>query len=180
MVNNKRSTKGRIYILNDIVNNVQKKDQLDYIEFQFNPTEIEETRKVDYNFSKAQGQVLPLPQYSMIGNTEFSFTLLFHESAIGIGDTRTPDENIRDLRKLLSPKQFNKRSYYDQVNPPTCLLDLGRIGEYHGVITEANFNYKQYGKEDLRPIHVEVSIRFVCVSSGLSYDISTYHNSVYK
>ena len=57
------------------------------LDFQFNPTTITESRSVKYNFSEAQGQVLPLAQFGMIEPTTLSFELFFHaDRQTSIGD----------------------------------------------------------------------------------------------
>ena len=137
------------------------------IQFQFNPTTIKERRSVEYNFSKAQGQLFPQSQFGMIGNTELTFKLFFHHAKTSIGVL----QNVKLLRQLVLPLTVRSRlTHYSQIQPPLLDLKLGRIGVFNGVIKDLEFNYLQYDKKTLQPLHVEVDVTFVCTSKGIDQD----------
>ena len=137
------------------------------IEFQFNPTTIKERRSVEYNFSKAQGQLFPQSQFGMIGNTELTFKLFFHHAKV---KSITVLESVKLLRQMVSPKGLTRLTHYSDIQPPTLTLDLTNIGIFNGVVKDLEFNYLQYSKNSLDPLHVEVDVTFVCTSKGFKED----------
>ena len=160
MYSSQESTKGQISWVN-VFNNTL------YLQFQFNPTTIKERRSAEYNFSKAQGQLFPQSQFGMIGNTELTFKLFFHHAKFYSMDVK---ENVKLLRQLILPLGVNRLTHYSQIQPPVIELDLGGIGVFNGVIKDLEFNYIQYDKKTLQPLHVEVDVTFVCTSKGFKED----------
>ena len=133
------------------------------LDFQFNPTSIRERRGVVYNFSEAQGQLLPQAQYGRIGNTEISFELfMFHHEGV----------DLNSLRALTLPKQLSNLTYYTQAQPNLYVLNLQDYGVFVGVVTSVDIKTEQYHKRTLKPIHVKSDIKFVQVSLGATYDPS--------
>lgn len=133
------------------------------LEFQFNPTSIRERRGAVYNFSEAQGQVLPQAQYGRVDNTEISFELfMFHHNGV----------DISKLRALTLPKQLSNLTYYTQSQPDLYLLDLDQYGAFVGAITSVEMTTDQYHKITLKPIRVRAQIKFVQVSVGANVDLN--------
>ena len=93
------------------------------LKFMFNPTTINESRSVNYNFSEGQGQSLPLAQFGMIGTTNISFELFMFKHVT----KRTPlglKAELASLRRLTLPRTMTRRTAYDQVQPPKYILSL--------------------------------------------------------
>ena len=128
------------------------------LEFQFNPTEITESRSVEYNFSEAQGQVLPHAQFGRVGNTEISFTLKFFKHT---GVT----EELKKVRLLTLPKKLTRLSYYDQVSPHIYWLSLDQYFSGYIVVTSLNIVVKQYARFSFDPIHFDVDMTFTEVQT---------------
>lgn len=144
---------------------IQSIDGKHTLNFQFNPTTITEKRSVQYHFSQAQGQVLPLAQFGMVEPTEISFEL-FMFSHKGLKN------ELHTLRKLSLPKQINRPSYYEQVSPHKYVLNLLEYGNFVGVVNSVDINVEQYGKESFIPINLRASIIFTVVSESLVDDVS--------
>jgi len=160
MYSSQESTKGLFSWFNS-------RDDLESLYFQFNPTTIKERRSVEYNFSKAQGQLFSQSQFGMIGNTELTFKLFFHHAKkVSI----TVLDSVKLLRQLTLPLGVNRLTHYSQIQPPVLELDLGGIGVFNGVIKDLEFNYIQYDKKTLQPLHVEVDVTFICTSKGFKED----------
>lgn len=132
------------------------------IDFQFNPTSIRERREAVYNFSEAQGQLLPQAQFGRVGNTEISFELfMFNHEGI----------DLKPLRGLTLPKQLTNLTYYTQAQPDVYHLILDDYGDFIGVVTGVDLVTEQYHKKTLKPIHVKAQIKFVQVSLGATQDL---------
>jgi len=160
MAQNTANTKGFINYYNS--NNILKT-----LRFLYNPTTIQERRVVEYNFSKAQGQVLPQAQFSMIGETEIKFKLLLHHANVGVDEV---SKHVNSLRALVLPRGRSRLPHYNSIQPSTILLALLDV-VHHGVIKELNFNHIQFSKDGIKPMHVEVDVVFIATSNGLSHDL---------
>jgi hypothetical protein len=153
ILNSVKNTKGEIKIAD-----LQNSTFIDFLSFDFNPTEIAENRAVKYNFSESQGQVLPHAQFGMVENTELSFTLkFFHHGGL--------KEQLSKVRQLTLPRELNRLSYYDQTAPQTYYLNLHDYGSFFGVFTSVNIRTVQYHKLNMLPINMDVDVTFIEVSS---------------
>jgi hypothetical protein len=142
------------------------------IDFQFNPTSIQESRGSEYNFSEGQGQVLPLAQYGRIRSTDIRFTLfMFNHNGVR--------HELTKLRKLTLPRTLSNLAYYSQAQPYTYELYLHDYGAFYGVFSEVNLKTRQYDRDLLSPIHLEADVRFVPITLGFSTDVSVLHNLTY-
>lgn len=142
------------------------------LQFQFNPTTIKESRSVKYNFSEAQGQVLPLAQFGMIEPTTLSFELFFHaDRQSNVGDIGLYDEQ-RILRSMMLPRKVSRLTYYEQAQPHKYTLHLGGYGIFVGVITSLELSTVEYHKTTLVPINMTAGIEFTVISQGFSEDTS--------
>ncbi len=140
------------------------------LNFQFNPTKIQETRAVKYNFSEAQGQVLPLAQFGMIEPTTLSFNLFFH------ADRRINDiglsEELTKLRSIMLPRKLSRLTYYEQAQPHKYKLYLGGYGVFTGVVNSLDISTVEYHKTTLVPINMTAAMEFTIVSSSFAEDTS--------
>ena len=144
---------------------IQSIDGKHTLNFQFNPTTIAENRSVQYHFSQAQGQVLPLAQFGMVEPTEISFELfMFKHNGL--------ENELHSLRKLTLPKKISRPEYYDQVSPHKYVLNLLEYGNFVGVINSVDITIDQYGKESFIPIQLRASMVFTVVSESLVDDVS--------
>lgn len=142
------------------------------LSFQFNPTTIKESRSVKYNFSEAQGQVLPLAQFGMIEPTTLSFELFFHaDRQSRNGDIGLFEEQSL-LRSLMLPRKVSRLTYYEQAQPHKYTLSLGGYGVFVGVVSSLDLSTVEYHKTTLVPINMTASMEFTVVSQGLSKDVS--------
>ena len=135
-------------------------------EFQFNPTEISEERSVKYNFSEAQGQILPLAQYGRIEPTKITFTLF------GFSRDRKALEYLKNIRRLTLPKSMTLNAAYEQVAPHVYLLNLKEYGIWTGVFDSVSIRVLEYDKFDLRPKRFTSDISFVGVSVDDAIDMT--------
>jgi len=132
--------------------------------FQFNPASISEDRKVDYNFSSAQGQSMPLAQFGAIGNTKISFDLFMY-------DPKGLDSSLKSLRRLTLPRQVSRLTYYEQFQPHKYFLCLGSYGTFVGVVTDVNISTRRFGKKNFGAVNLSAGIEFVVVSQGHDKDV---------
>ena len=146
------------------------------LEFQFNPTTITESRSVKYNFSEAQGQVLPLAQFGMIEPTTLSFELFFHaDRQTSIGDNGLFEEQAI-LRSIMLPRKISRLTYYEQAQPHKYTLHLGGYGVFVGVVTSLELSTVEYHKTTLVPINMTAGMEFTVVSQGLNEDVTLLRN----
>jgi len=160
-----RNTKGRI----ESIRTIGVSDPIT-LEFQFNPTKIQETRAVKYNFSEAQGQVLPLAQFGMIEPTTLSFDLFFHADR-RVDDIGLFEEQVK-LRSIMLPRKVSRLTYYEQAQPHKYKLYLGGYGVFIGVVNSLDFSTVEYHKTSLVPISMTATIEFTVVSSSYAEDTS--------
>jgi len=153
--NSKPNSKGSI---------LKYEDLSTVLEFQYNPTTIKERRGAIYNFSEAQGQILPQAQYGRVDNTQISFELLLHEYK---------GFDLVTLRSLTLPKQLTNLTYYSQAQPNIYVLNLGEYGALIGVVSSVDITTEQYHKATLAPVLVRAQIKFTQVSAGAVADLST-------
>lgn len=158
----KKSTKG--YLRSYTSGGVDNEGH--FLHFDFNPTTIQESRSVQYDFSEGQGQLKPLAQFGRMGNTEISFELFFF-------DHKGVTEQLHSLRKFTLPRNLTRLDYYNQVQPHRYILHLGDYGIFEGVITKVDIKTLQYNRVRLFPIHVTAKIDFVVSSSGTDRDLIT-------
>lgn len=143
---------------------IQSIDGKHTLNFQFNPTTITEKRSVQYHFSQAQGQVLPLAQFGMVEPTEISFELfMFNHDGL--------ENELHSLRKLTLPKKISRPEYYDQVSPHKYVLNLKDYGVFTGVVNSVDLTIEQYAKESFIPIQLRASMVFTVVSESLVDDV---------
>lgn len=143
---------------------IQSIDGKHTLNFQFNPTTITEKRSVQYHFSQAQGQVLPLAQFGMVEPTEISFELfMFNHNGL--------ENELHSLRKLTLPKKISRPEYYDQVSPHKYVLNLVDYGVFTGVVNSVDLTIEQYAKESFIPIQLRASMVFTVVSESLVDDV---------
>lgn len=141
--------------------------------FMFNPTEITESRSVEYNMSESQGQLLPYAQFGRVGKTEISFTLKFFNHN-GL------EKQLKQVRQLTLPKQVSRLSYYDQVSPRLYFLYLSDYGSFTGVITSLNIVTKQYHRQTLVPINMDVDVTFVETLHTLENGLNSISSNAFK
>ena len=137
------------------------------LNFQFNPTTISERHGVRYHFSDAQGQYMPLAQFGQKEPIEISFELFFYNNA-GVG------EDLKSLRRLVSPPTLNDITFYDQAAPNRYTLSLDGIGVFDGVIEDLSIRIDKYKKLDMEPQSITAQIRFKVTSSGVASDVDFY------
>ncbi len=131
------------------------------LEFQFNPTAIEEKRGVQYNFSEGQGQIFPLAQYGRLEPIELDFELFFFKHT-GL------ETELKSLRTLTLPRSVSRFEYYNQVQPNTYMLDLGNYGTFFGVVRSVQLKTDLYDKESFVPKKLTAKLNFVCIDVGIS------------
>ena len=135
------------------------------LEFQYNPTSINESRLVRYNFSEGQGQILPFVQYGMVEPTEINFELFMLKNS-GLS------KEIQQLRGLTLPKQISRLTHYQQVSPHKYFLELSGYGTFIGVVNSVDISVDQMKKTDMTPVRLTANITFTVVSGNLNNDIS--------
>lgn len=155
-----RPTKGTIMAYKAIGGNMPTE-----LPFMLNPTTIKERREAVYNFSEAQGQILPMAQYGRVGNTEISFELFMFNHG-GLKD------QMKQLRALTLPKAITNLQYYSQAQPNLYTLDLVGYGIFVGVVNSVNITTEQYHKRTLEPTRLRADIVFTQVSVGTLDDVS--------
>ena len=158
----KKSTKG--YLRSYTSGGVDNEGH--FLHFDFNPTTIQESRSVQYDFSEGQGQLKPLAQFGRMGNTEIGFELFFF-------DHKGVTEQLHSLRKFTLPRNLTRLDYDNQGQPHRYILHLGDYGIFEGVITKVDIKTLQYNRVRLLPIHVTAKIDFVVSSSGTDRDLIT-------
>ena len=129
------------------------------LEFQFNPTAIEEKRGVQYNFSEGQGQIFPLAQYGRLEPIELDFELFFFNH----GGLAT---ELKSLRTLTLPRSVSRFEYYNQVQPNTYMLDLCGYGLFFGVVRSVQLKTDLYDKDNFVPKKLTAKLNFVCIDVG--------------
>lgn len=135
------------------------------LRFDFNPTTIQESRSVQYDFSEGQGQLKPLAQFGRMGNTEIGFELFFF-------DHKGVTEQLHSLRRFTLPRSLTRLAHYNQVQPHRYTLWLDEYGIFQGVITKMDIKTLQYHRKSLYPIHVTAKIDFTVISNGTEQDLS--------
>jgi hypothetical protein len=163
-MNQKPSAKGLIYLR---MPNSQAEEEFS---FQFNPTTISERHGVRYHFPDAQGQYMPLTQFGMKEPIELGFELFFY-------DNRGVNNQLKFLRRLVSPMFPKAIVDYEQAAPPVCRLSLDQIGIYTGVFEDISINIDKYKKSNLEAQSVRAQVRFKVVSDGPRQDQSFYLRS---
>ena len=128
-------------------------------DFQFNPTTVSEDRGVKYNFSEAQGQILPLAQYGRVEPTSLSFSLFGYSNE---GD----QSYLHNIRKLTLPRSLSLTAPYEQVAPHVYILDLGEYGVWTGVFQTVSIQLQRYSKKTLKAQQFTADLVFVGVSVG--------------
>ena len=133
-------------------------------DFQFNPTTVSEDRGVKYNFSEAQGQILPLAQYGRVEPTSLSFSLFGYSNE---GD----QSYLHNIRKLTLPRSLSLTAPYEQVAPHVYILDLGEYGVWTGVFQTVSIQLQRYSKKTLKAQQFTADIVFVGVSVDDAIDM---------
>ena len=137
----------------------RSEDKAHTLNFQFNPTAIEEKRGVQYNFSEGQGQIFPLAQYGRLEPIELDFELFFFNH----GGLAT---ELKSLRTLTLPRSVSRFQYYNQVQPHTYMLGLGNYGIFFGVVRSVQLKTDLYDKENFVPKKLTAKMNFVCIEVG--------------
>ena len=143
------------------VSTVVPRENAHSLEFQFNPTAIEEKRGVQYNFSEGQGQIFPLAQYGRLEPIELDFELFFFNHG-GLA------KELKSLRTLTLPRSVSRFEYYNQVQPNTYQLFLLNYGNFYGVVRSVQLKTDLYDKETFVPKKLTAKLNFVCIDVGIS------------
>jgi hypothetical protein len=163
MIQNTPVSKGK---LTSYTFDTQSGSNLDQINFQFNPTSIEEKRGVAYNFSEGQGQVLPLAQYGRVEPTELTFDLFLF-------DHKGVKDRMNALRYTTQPRQITRKfEYYSQSQPHRYTLNLSGYGIFNGVVRSVSFRTDMYHRNTMEPIRVTARMNFVVVHRNHSADLT--------
>ena len=156
------------------------------VNFQFNPQQLSDQRKVTYGALGAPGILLPVRQYSQGGDRRLSFTVridgLFedptdHTGTGGHGEGIARDENggitpeLNKYRAFLYPQNEDwdiatesfipvYDSSRDFTSPPQALFGFGEGRVIDCIVTEMNITELLFN-EKLAPLRADVAITLV-------------------
>ncbi len=156
------------------------------VEFQFNPTQLTDSRKINYASLGAPGRLMPIRQYTQGGDRTLSFKIRIdamfqnpadhtglgtHGIGIAVDEVGGITPELNKYRAFVYPKNpywpYAAESFvwlYEGTNefasPPTAVFGFGANRVIDCIVTEVGIT-ELFFNEELAPLRADVSLTLV-------------------